>query len=171
MPSDSVPLSGSDSERVTNSVQRLAAVATDLNKASDELSRAISSIDLVLQGLNLGVPTWVQIKGYEDQYDGVEYWRRELGYARVGKKWGVALRTREGNYNWPDQEACEEWLFNEAPRWLRIEGVEKIPELLEALISSAESTTQKIKGKTKEAKNFASTIAEAAQQASAKGRK
>jgi len=158
-------------ERVTNSIQQLSVVASDLNKASDELGRAIVTIDRALQGLNLGVPTWVVIHGGEDPFDGTDYWRREVGYARVGKKWGVALRTRDGNFNSPDEESCEEWLFNDAPRWLRIEGVEKIPDLFEALIASTEETTKKIKSKTTEAKSLATAVARAAGSDSTKDRK
>ncbi len=156
MPSNSNSLS----ERVTNSVEQLSLVAADLNKASDELGRAISAIDAVLQSLNLGVPTWIQIHGNEDQY--LDYWSREVGYAKVGNKWGVALRTLEGNYNSPEDERCDSWLFNDAPRWIRIEGVAKIPDLLEALIKNAEETTKKIRSKTTEANNLALAIAQAA---------
>src|ERR1700730_359701 len=123
-------------ERVTGSIKQLSLVATDLNKASDELGKAISAIDAVLQSMNIGVPTWVKIHGGEDPYNGLDYWSRDVGYAKIDKRWGIALRTREGNYNNPDGEQCESWLFNDAPRWLRVEGVEKIPDLLDDLVKN-----------------------------------
>ena len=52
--------------------------------------------------------------------------------------------------------------FGDAPRWLRILGVGKIPDLLEALIKSTEETTKKIKTKTAEANQLATAIAQAA---------
>jgi hypothetical protein len=154
MSSDSNTLS----ERVTTSFTKLSSAAKDLNKVSDELGQAITAIDYILQRLNLGVPTWVKIHGGEDQYTGMVYWSRDVGYAKIGSRWGIALCTREGDYNYPDEETREEWLFNDAPRWLRGEGVEKIPDLLEELIKNTEKTTQKIKGKIDHAKQLAGAL-------------
>jgi hypothetical protein len=157
-----LPSDRSLSDRVSASIEQLSLVATDLNKASDELGKAISAIDAVLQNLNIGVPTWVKIHSGEDPYYGLEYWSRDVGYAKIDKRWGIALRTREGNYNNPDEEQCESWLFNDAPRWLRVEGIEKIPDLLDALVKNTEETTKKIRAKTAEANNLAVAIAQAA---------
>jgi hypothetical protein len=156
------PDSNALSERVGASFTKLSAAAKDLNKVSDELGQAISSIDHILQRLNLGVPTWVTIHGGQDEYSGEEYWSRDVGYSKVGSRWGIALCTREGNYSNPDQEKFEAWLFNDAPRWLRVEGVEKIPDLLEELIKNTEQTTKKIKGKIDHAKQLADALGLAA---------
>jgi len=156
------PDSNTLAERVATSFTKLSAAAKDLNKVSDELGQAISSIDYVLQRLNLGVPTWVTIRGGQDEYTGEEYWSRDIGYSKVGNRWGIALCTREGDYNYPDREKFEAWLFNDAPRWLRVEGVEKIPDLLEELIKNTEQTTKKIKGKIDHAKQLADAFALAA---------
>ncbi|SRR6266852_1628807 len=150
------PTDNSLIERVATYFTQLSSAAKDLNKASDNLGLAINAIDAALQKLNLGVPTWVGIHGSEDPYSG--YWSHDIGYARVGKKWGIALCTREGDYNFPEEETREEWLFNDAPRWLRVEGIAKIPDLLEALVKRTKETTDKIKGKTAEANNLASAI-------------
>ena len=147
-------------ERVQSSFTQLSRAANNLNKVSGELGQAIYTIDSLLQRLNLGVPTWVKIHGGEDQQTGMDYWSRDVGYAKVGNKWGIALRTIEGNHNFPDDERCEEWLFGDAPRSMRVEGVEKIPELLEALIKNTEQTTEKIKGKIDHAKQLAVAIAQ-----------
>src|SRR5580700_10089175 len=116
-------------ERVAGSVQKLSLVATDLNNASDELSQAISAIDTVLQSLNIGLATWTKIEDGNGLPDDERYWQRDIGYAKIGNKWGVALRDVAGHYSWPDEETCDSWLFNDAPRWLRIEGIAKIPDL------------------------------------------
>src|ERR1700733_8901048 len=137
--------SSSDSlnERVAGSIQKLSLVATDLNSASDELGRAISNIDTVLQALNIGLPTWTRIQGGNGQPENDYYWHRDLGYAKIGSKWGIALRDVSGCDNSPEDESSESWLFNDAPRWLRIEGIAKIPDLLEELIKTTEETTKK----------------------------
>lgn len=147
-------------QSVSEQFVELASAAKNLNKASDELGNAIQAIDSALQRLNLGVPTWVTIQGGEDPYTG-NYWSRDLGYARVGKKWGIALCTREGNYNNPDEENVEQWLFSDAPRWLRVDGIMRIPDLLQELVKQANETTSKIKSKTTEANQLAEMIAQA----------
>jgi len=150
-------------ERVTSSIERLASAAHDLNTVSGELGKAIAAIDTVLQTLNIGLPTWTTIEKGDDLPTGSEfYWSRDIGYAKVSNRWGISLRTVAGHYSSPDEENCESWLFNDAPRWLRIVAVEKIPDLLEALIKSAEETTKKIRNKTDEANQLAAAIAQAA---------
>jgi hypothetical protein len=147
-------------ERVSNSFKQLTLAAADLNSASNELGQAISAIDAALQKLNLGVPTWVTFSSNDSEDH--DFWHNDVGYAKVGTKWGIALRAVSGNYNWPDDAEVESWLFNEAPRRLRIEGIAKIPDLLEALIKVSEETTEKIRTKTTHAKQLAFAITQAA---------
>jgi hypothetical protein len=78
------------------------------------------------------------------------YGSEDIGYAKVGGKWGVAIRTINGHSEDPDGENVEQWLFNDAPRLLRVSSIEKIPELLEALLKRAAEMTAKIIEKTKE---------------------
>src|SRR6266436_10407225 len=89
-------------ERVISSFEKLSSAAKNLNNVSDELGRAITAIDYILQRLNLGVPTWVQIHGGTDERGSEDYWSRDVGYAKIGNRWGIALRTREGNYSFPE---------------------------------------------------------------------
>jgi hypothetical protein len=149
-------------ERVTDSFTRLSSAAKDLNKVSDDLGKAIAAIDSVLQMLNLGVPTWVQIHGATSQYNGDDYWTRDLGYAKVGSRWGIALRTVDGCHSDPEAGQVESWLFNDAPRWIRVEGIHKIPELLDELIKRTKETTETVKSKIDEANTLAGALRQAA---------
>lgn len=153
-------------ERVTNSIKQLSSAAQDLNTVSAEMGKAITAIDTVLQSLNIGVSTWARISGGSDE-DGLSYWHRDLGYAKVANKWGISLRDVSGDVRDQD-ENCDIWLFNDAPRWLRIEGVAKVPDLIDALIKNTLETTEKIKTKTSEVNELATAIAQAAK--SEKGR-
>ncbi len=158
-------------ERVAESVQKLSLVETDLNNASDELSQAISAIDAVLQSLNIGLATWTKIEEGNGLPDDERYWQRDIGYAKIGNKWGIALRDIAGHYSWQEEETCDSWLFNDAPRWPRIEGIAKIPDLLEALIKNTEETTKKVRTKTTEAKQLAAVIAQVAGKKQSQGGK
>jgi hypothetical protein len=145
-------------ERVQSSYQQLSETATALNTASDELGKPISALDAALKKLNLGVEAWVRLERNDDHNTG-SYWSRDVGYAKVAGKWGIAISTTSGNYNWPDEEKIDLWLFNDAPRTYRIEAVEKIPDLIEKLIEAARDATDKIVAKSADAKRMAEALA------------
>ena len=139
----------SPTEKAQAAFKKLCIAAKDLNASSDELGKAINTLDGALSKLNLGISAWLELSGSQGS-DG-EYWSRDIGYAKIRGKWGIALRDVSGHYAFPDEEKVEEWPFNEGPRWMRADAVGKIPELLEKLLKQAEETTKKIKAKTEQA--------------------
>ena len=149
-------------ERVADYYSQLSTVAADLNAVSDELGKSIAEIDVALKKLNLGITTWVTIRG-DDEYPYNDlYWGRDIGYAKVNSKWGISLRTIEGQSSDPDRSKTEEWLFNDAPRSLRLEAIDKIPELLEELSKEAVKNTKNIRARLDEAKAVAEAVKGAA---------
>ncbi len=144
-----VPLEVLPADRVQSTYRQLSIAATSLNTASDNLGKAIAVFDAALKKLNLGVSAWVNVSQGYDENDG-DWWNRGIGYAKIGDTWGIALRTQNGSSNCPDRDTEERWLFNDGPRWMRVESIAKIPDLLEALLKQAEDTTSKIKTKTEE---------------------
>jgi hypothetical protein len=96
----------------------------------------------------LGISVWVQLYGgTTGAYDDHSFWSTDIGYAKVDGKWGISLRKVEGDYSDPEGEHVEEWLFNDAPRSLRLEAVERIPDLLEKLSKEAVKATTEINAK------------------------
>jgi hypothetical protein len=156
-------------ERVQTSYKQLSLASIGLNAASDDLVEAVSVFDAAFQRLNLGISAWVTLSGNNDE-DG-DWWSRNLGYAKVGDKWGVALTREAGNYNSPDRDLVEEWLFKDAPRWMRIEAIGKIPELLDALLKETEETTKKLKNKTEETLALAAAMSKVLDEAKPAGQK
>lgn len=160
MPDKEAPLL----ERVASYYSQLSTVAADLNAVSDELGKSIAEIDIALKKLNLGITTWVTIQsGDGDRFrDDYSFWSRDIGYAKVNSKWGISLRKVDGEYTNPDDERVEEWPFNDAPRSLRLEAIDKIPELLEKLSKEAVETTKNIRAKLGEAQAVAEAVKGAA---------
>jgi hypothetical protein len=152
--------------KIVISFNQLSSAAGVLNSVSDELAKAVSEIDEVLQTLGLGVSKWVGLASGDSEHD--RFWRREIGYAKIGSKWGVALRTIEGFDYSPEDANVEEWLFNEAPRWLRIEGIAKISDLLDGLTQEANKVAEDIKAKVGHARDVSTALKEAAAQARAR---
>ena len=150
----------STSERLASAYRRLAASAQALNTASEELAKPISQLEEALQKLNIGLDTWETIAGGHDDHGG--HWRRELGYVSCADGlWHLAIQKREGHPSWAADE-IENWKFNDAPRSLRIEALDKLPDLLEQIIKNSEKTAKKLKQKTVEAQELASVLTQAA---------
>lgn len=144
--------------RLSSAYKQLTSAAAELNVVSDELGKFISALDAALKKLNLGITTWLRLDSREDGSG--NYTKRDLGYAKIGGRWGIALRGMIGNHNTPDVSTLEEWLFNDAPRSLRIESVEKLPDLFDSLIKEAETATAQIKARTSQAEQLARILTE-----------
>jgi len=142
--------------RISNSYKQLTQAATELNAVSDELGKFVTALDAALRRLNLGIATWLRLESREDGSG--NYTKRDLGYAKIGNKWGIALRTMSGNHNDVEDSNIEEWLFNDAPRALRIESVEKLPDLFENLVKEADAATKQIRTKTQRAQALATAL-------------
>jgi hypothetical protein len=160
MPNEEVPLL----ERVTSYYSQLSSVAADLNAVSDELGKSIAEIDTALKKLNLGITTWIAIRRGEGihELDDYSYWSQDIGYAKVGGKWGISLRKVDGDEHCPFEDNVEEWPFSDAPRSLRLEAIDKIPELLETLSKDAAKTTKNIRARLGEVQAVAEAVKSAA---------
>ena len=145
-------------ERVANSFSSLTAAARELNSISDELGKPITEIDTALRKLNLGVTVWVPISKDDGGPNESWYWSEDIGYSKVGPNWGICLRKVAGDYQAPDHDQEEFWLFNDAPRTLRISAIEKIPDLLEKLSKEAAKTTEKLRARLDEAQAVAKAV-------------
>ncbi len=146
--------------RVSVAFEELAATAAKLNTVSDEIAQPISVIDAALQKLNLGISAWVEVAGEVD-HDTGDFWDHSIGYAKVSRTWGIAIRTRSGSlaHQRVDEEA---WRFNDAPRSHRLEALNKLPDLLVELVKVASDTANALKNKLATTKQVATTIRQVA---------
>jgi X-X-X-Leu-X-X-Gly heptad repeat protein len=146
------------SDRISASLfKQLADSAARLNSGSDELAKAIRPIDVALKKLNLGVAAWYPYIGSEEPDSDGDYYCRRIGYAKVSGKWGLALSTVSGNAP-HDVHNYEEWLFNDAPRRMRLEALDHIPDLLEQLVKEANKVAEDLQNKAVTARKLAETI-------------
>jgi hypothetical protein len=152
MPVDST----TPSERISAAFESLTKSARAIHEASGKVASPVADLDRALQRLNVGVACWTRISGDNDGFG--EYWSKDVGYARVGRTWGLAIRTVEGDESRPDQERSEEWLFNEAPHHLRIKAIEKLPELVEAMVEATNATAARLAEKVAPARELADAV-------------
>lgn len=148
-------------ERVESSYRKLSSAASELNSVSDELGKCVSEMDASLKKLNLGVAIWVMIRGNQDD---TSFWSEQLGYQKVSGKWGIALRTLSGFHGNEDDTKDEWWLFNDAPRSLRLSAIEKIPELLEKLSDEASRVAGQISKSLADVKEVTAVLSETAEE-------
>jgi hypothetical protein len=144
-------------DRIASSFKTLATVSLEINEAAKGLGKSVGSLEGALKTLDLGVPAWHRIAGYED-HDGL-YWTRDIGYTMVGQSWRIALRKTSGHHG-ADVHDEEVWPFNDAPRWMCVESVGKLPDLFDELIKRTVETTAKIKARTVEAEELAAAVRE-----------
>jgi ABC-type transporter Mla subunit MlaD len=142
-------------DRVKKAIERFPAAAATLNNATDQLGKSVGDLDAVLKKFSLGVPTWVQFSRFLNEDAGCRYYE-ELGYAKIGGRWGISIRTVGQEVG--QQDDIEQWLFGDAPRLLRVQAIEKIPDLLEALLESAGDMSKRIAEKAEEVDFLASGI-------------
>jgi hypothetical protein len=153
----------SKTEKVQKSFVALRSVATSLNQASDELTKVVGTLDEALKKLNIGLTVWVTFRERSDD-DPDAYDKDEIGYCKLNSKWGVALRHIWGHHGFDAHNEAGPWLFNDAPRELRIHGVDKIPELIEEIGKTAVTTTTKVQEKTQQVRELAGVIEQIAKQ-------
>jgi hypothetical protein len=146
-------------EKIQKHFQTLSSVATSLNAASDELTKVVAILDESLKKLNVGLTAWVTFRsrGDDDQSSG-NYNCDQIGYCKVNGKWGIALRHIWGNVELEVERDEGPWLFNDAPREMRVRGVDKIPEVIETLSEEAAETTTVVRAKTEEIRSLAGAI-------------
>jgi hypothetical protein len=143
--------------RVQSSFQQLSAAAATLNTASDRLSKLVAELDSVLKPLNVGIDCWVDIGPVSMSPDGSGAYSEQIGYTKTGGKWGIALRTVEEFFQ-IGEHSIKEWAFSEAPRELRLRGIDCIPDLLDELAKDAAKTTKEITEKTDEVQRLVSAL-------------
>lgn len=150
------------SDRAATAYKQLVASSATLNGETDEFARTVSSLDDALGKLGLGVECWVRFEtwGGPDPMISIHH---EIGYARVSRQWGIALRSlTEHDSGDPNYDDEERWLFNDAPRIHRIAAIEKVPELLEELVKKAGAAVKKVQTSKAQARNILDAIREAA---------
>jgi hypothetical protein len=123
--------------QLQTSFQNLADAATTLNKESDKFSGAISTLDEALNRLSPGVSTWVLVSRWAEEEEPWSSNEERLGFAKTNNRWGLSLSRVAVDLNSRQEETKDVWLFNDAPRNLRLHAIDHIPDLVAALALEA----------------------------------
>jgi hypothetical protein len=143
-------------KRIEVAAQKFPALSASLNTATDQLAKSVNDLDVLLKRFGFGIPVWFTFnqKAEEPYYD-----NEDIGYAKIGGRWGISIRTFRGIAERGNLPEIEQWLFNESPRHLRVAAAEKLPELMEALVATATNMEKRIIEKTADVQAVTETMA------------
>jgi len=150
-----MPFSPPSADKIQQSFQKLSNSAKALNKSSDELSASVAEIDVALQKLNLGISRWVEI---HEETKNNQFVTRYVGYDRVNAKWGISIRSCVRKTKPSDQIETSNWTLSEAPRWLRVIAIDRLPDLFEGLVGEADKQRVLIETRLAHARELASGV-------------
>lgn len=107
----------------------LNRAADKLNEVSNSVSEKLSAIEARLNSLGMGLEVWIELRDVKGWY---------MGYAKVNKTWGIYVS--DGPY----YETGNAKPFKSASRDVRISMLSCYDELLDALLSKASQTIDRI---------------------------
>jgi hypothetical protein len=119
--------------------------AGELNAGTETVNSVLASVETQLTKMNLGIEVWVPDSLSSIQISEYSYQDTELGFAKIGTNWSLAVRVREGkrdplsgDFDWYPLPIPGSTRLLDASRQVRIKALQHIPELLEALKSKAD---------------------------------
>jgi hypothetical protein len=152
-------------ESMTINFSKLEKLSKKINEASDELTKALTTINEKLNSLKLGIETHVpeSLKAEIGADDEVGYKRETTWHLGYGKsddgKWGILAwgfeeRIPSGPDGYQVAEMLAEYkhLLLSRPRDLRVAAIEQIPQLIQQLEKESEEFTKAV-NKAKELAN------------------
>lgn len=152
-----VGITAETASEIKANLKQLETSAHALNKLSDELTKKVAEVEDAINRLNLGISAHVDIQ-YWGSEDGLESSAWRLAYGKESGKWGFVIEYVSENLNWPDAGKHESWLFKDSPREKRIRAVEKIPELIGALVKKSNEVAEEIGRKVSYTQSIAATL-------------
>jgi len=149
--------------KVEASLKQLSLLSKSLNEASDELSKQISAIESAVNQFKLGIWAWVrepiltESELSDPDAEGKRFelnYHYQLGYGKHNGKWGLLV-----SYFWEanDEDTKIEFL-RDTSREIRINAIDKIPDLLDILAKDMSRLTQETSKKASEAKELAAAL-------------
>lgn len=136
----------------SNLLSELNKSASELNAGTETVNSVLASAETKLAKMNLGFEVWVPDSLSSIQISEYSYQDTELGFAKIGTDWSLAVRVREGkrdprsgDFDWYPLPIPGSTRLLDASRRVRIKALQHIPELLEALKSKADGAAAAIR--------------------------
>ena len=152
------------SAQLKASFQKLALASQTLNTASGKFADSITTLDEAINKLNIGITAWVNVSSSSPTDSAPnQYFEERVGYAKTNGRWGLSLCT-VNVLDVPDglvDDVQGLWLYNDAPRELRLRALKHVPELIDNLASEALRTASSAQEQAELAFELAKTVSAA----------
>jgi len=123
-------------------LDRLHALAKNLNAVSDEISKVVLGVEAHLsETLRIGVTASVLIEKDEDPSETICHYRR-LNYGRYGSKFRLFVTVTTSCDG--SRDSYEETLWANCPRDMKLLSFQKLPDLLDALAVEMERLLEQV---------------------------
>ena len=134
-----------DREKLQNSLQELASSADTLNSLSDQLNKQILDVESAVNKMGIGLTAYMNTESWSDERgERYDIWR--ICYEKHSSKWGFTIQHLWGLESYDDSQDSETWAFKDAPREHRLKAIEKIPDLIDALVKKSRDFAADISG-------------------------
>lgn len=136
------------------SLQRARRVAPELRAAVDATNLAIERVEEALAALNLGVTASVNLDP-KPPSDGD--WLQYVRFGKDGSTWRLMLESGvcgDGKEDWSQSPLLS------ASKEVRLQAVERLPDLINALVDAAEDQVRRFRAAAEKAQALAAAIAE-----------
>jgi hypothetical protein len=134
---------------ISSSLKKLREIAPQLNKAADDASAIVKEVETELTRLNIGIEAEAWVRSTNKTETNCE--NVSLVYRRVRNSFRIAVLIQKGTQIWDERgesdmawETITETPWAECPRELKVESFPHLPELLENIVSNAESAKTKV---------------------------
>jgi hypothetical protein len=135
--------------RIAKGLAELGEVNKDLKRKSRTLCQPVDPIEKAFQRQNVRVTCWTPIADVTE--DGIDYRHERIGWAEIDGEWHVVLKTFESDIRFDEETNVSVHRFEVAPYYLQAKGIDKLPELVEALVAAVKATSERIAKKLPEA--------------------
>lgn len=121
-------------ERGASAMERLIVAAERLNYMGGKLEGFVSLIEDAINRLHVGVRASCVMTAPPTS----NLHKSKLGYGKnpATNKWGIYIETVDGH----------QYGFYDAPRYMQIKAIDHLPDLMEALATTADVTKEKVGG-------------------------
>ena len=135
-------------------LKQLGSAAQTLNDLSDRLTNEVCTIEAAVNRLNIGIRARVELFTIEQSDDrSYTHWV-QIAFGKLNGRWGFLIEECTEDLNNPDQGTRESWHFKDSPREYRLKAVEKIPDLLAALVTKSAEVAAEMSTKVTFANNL-----------------
>ena len=151
-----------DPSAIESDLKVLATNSKNLNRLTDELTKHVEHIESAVNTLNLGLRVFVIADSGCDEEGRWSHYVR-LCYEKIEGKWGLAIDEYDEDAADPDHwPNYSHWAFKDAPRALRLKVVDKIPDLIKALVKESETMAAETTATVARAMEIASSVSRSA---------